>query len=407
VTEQSAPSWKALLVDSCTPLPNATEIREALFPDNSPLTLPLEEAAQVIDIELRRNGLTLHEEVAQRIRKLSLKGDNSAISKFLEKTGATILTTNYDKLAEELAAASGSQSIAPGLPIPRSSALVTVYHVHGSVDVPREMVVTSNDYFRFLNTESYFSRKLSTLLHENTVVILGYSLSDTNLKTILADYKAFTRNHSVSGSIILVARDAVPQLIKDYYAFSFGIRVIDSMLIHSFFLTITNALPAAEKSATSSRIGIRKVLYQKHTYVDTYLQLRVSFFEIVSAISAIGVSLTDPAVVALFSNVIDRKRVFTNESGAWEQYGHLASWLVYLASLIDIEGTSLQPIFLEAARRSLSTMSKSRELGYSWQAYNEWSDGWQQILPANRVLIRAHAEEHCTRSDALSLVKRP
>lgn len=368
VTDQSAPSWKALLIDSCTPLPNADAIREALFPDKAPLPLPLEEAAQVIDIELRRHGLTLHDEVAQLIHQLKLAGDNAVISSFLEKTGPTILTTNYDKLAEDLAIGAGSQSIAPGLPIPRSTAPVTVFHVHGSIDVPHEMVVTSNDYFRFLNIESYFSRKLSTLLHENTVVILGYSLSDTNLKTILADYKAFTKNHSVSGSIILVARNTVPQLIKDYYAFSFGIRVIDSMEIHAFFQSVTDALPAAANSVESSKVSIRKVLYEGYTYEDSYLKLRVSFYEIVSAISAIGVSLTAPEVVALFSQVIEKKRVLTTAGGAWEQYSHLAAWLVYLASLIEIEGTSLQLIFLNATVRSMSTMSKSQQRGYSWQA---------------------------------------
>ena len=72
--------------------------------------------------------------------------------------------------------------------IPRFNAKVKFYHVHGSVDIPHKMVVTTNDYMNFINHDSYFSRKLSTMLYENTVVILGYKLGDTNLKAILSEY---------------------------------------------------------------------------------------------------------------------------------------------------------------------------------------------------------------------------
>src|SRR5690606_382012 len=107
---------------------------------------------------------------------------NVHVAKFFSERQFRVVTTNYDKLAEELTGESECQSIAPGLPIPRSSANVKVYHVHGSIDSPENMVITSEDYFKFINGDSYFSRKLSTVLHENTVVILGYSLGDTNLK---------------------------------------------------------------------------------------------------------------------------------------------------------------------------------------------------------------------------------
>lgn len=406
VTKNKAPSWRGLLEDACTALPNGAQLRTALLPPGAAPPLPLEEAAQVLDIEFRRNGLSLHEQIASSINALKLLGNNSDITRFLESSGASVITTNYDKLIEGLAGKANVQSISPGLPIPRSTADVLVYHIHGSVDVPSEMVVTSNDYFRFLNSESYFFRKLSTLLHENTVVILGYSLSDTNLKTILSDYRAFTRHHSISGSIILISRDSVDQHIKDYYAFSFGIRVVDATEIHEFFRGVLAALPEAQKSAATSKLDIRKVLYSKHKYLDNYLRLPASFVEIVAAISAIGVRLTDPAVVTLFGEVIERKKRFTNENGAWEQYGHLAAWLVHLGSLIDIDDTSLEPAFLTAAQRSMETMSSTGRVGLSWQAYREWSGGWERLLPGNRALVRRHVEASSHWPDALQVVAR-
>ena len=90
------------------------------------------------------------------------------------------------------------------------------------------MVITSEDYFKFLNNDSYFSRKLSTVLHENTTVILGYSLGDTNLKAIINDYKGFSKSHVVGSNIFLISRNAVDQNVKDYYSHCYGIRVLDS-----------------------------------------------------------------------------------------------------------------------------------------------------------------------------------
>lgn len=138
-------------------------------------------------------------------------------------------------------------SLTPGLPIPRSSARVKVYHVHGSIDSPENMVVTSDDYFKFIHSESYFSRKLSTVLHENTVVILGCSLGDANLKSIISDYKGFSKNHVIGSNIFLVSRSKVDQPVKDYYAHCYGIRVIDETECHDFFSKLSSEILNAEK----------------------------------------------------------------------------------------------------------------------------------------------------------------
>lgn len=189
VTENDAPSWQGLLESVCDEAPNPTSLKEALFPSTGNNPLDLEEAAQVISIELTNVGKSIHHEIANQIRQLTLKGDTSDLVKFLGTRSFKVITTNYDKLLESLAGNLSCQSLTPGLPIPRSQARVKIYHVHGSVDSPDNMVVTSDDYFKFINAESYFSRKLSTVLHENTIVIIGYSLGDTNLKAIISDYK--------------------------------------------------------------------------------------------------------------------------------------------------------------------------------------------------------------------------
>ncbi|MBF6630264.1 MAG: SIR2 family protein [Comamonas sp.] len=406
VTENAAPSWQGLLEALCEKCENPVAIKESLFPTDSSNPLSLEEAAQVISIELLKNENKIHEEIASLIKSIEPKGDNSQISEFLSKRSFRVVTTNYDKLIEKLAGESDCHSLTPGLPIPRSQARVKVYHVHGSVDAPENMVVTSDDYFKFINSETYFSRKLSTVLHENTVVILGYSLGDTNLKTIISDYKGFSRNHVIGSNIFLVSRSRVTQYIKDYYSHCYGIRVIDNTDVHEFFRNLNSAIPEAEKCAESSISNIRKVIFENKRFTKDFLKAENSFIEIIASLAAIGISINDSRVVAALGYIIDTKTELTKENNAWEQYVHLARWLIYLACILELKGTSIEGAFLASTLRSMTTMRKGLYLGYSWHAYKSWSNKWDSIISSNRVLIKKHIEANTSWADALSIVHR-
>jgi hypothetical protein len=406
VSENSAPSWQGLLEAVCEKCENPVGIRETLFPPGGHNPLSLDEAAQVIAIELNKAGVGIHDEISNIVGPIKLKGDNSALQAFFGKQSFRVVTTNYDKLVEELCGNTDCQSLTPGLPIPRSSARVKVYHVHGSVDAPEGMVVTSDDYFKFINTESYFSRKLSTVLHENTVVILGYSLGDTNLKAIISDYKGFSRTHFIGSNIFLISRSPVEGYIKDYYAHCYGIRVIDKIEVHDFFKQLSSNIPEAEKNFDETLDNIKKVIYGGHHFTDEYLRLEMSFHEIVASLGAVGLSIDNPKVVTALGKIIEQKVKLTHESGAWPQYEHLARWLIYLASILELKGSSIEDIYLAAALRSMNTMSNRLQLGYSWHAYTAWSSKWAGIIAINRVLIKKYILEKTAWPDALAIVNR-
>lgn len=294
--------------------------------------------------------------------------------------------------------------MSPGLPIPRSQSRVKVYHVHGSVDSPENMVVTSDDYFKFINEESYFSRKLSTVLHENTIVILGYSLGDTNLKAIISDYKGFSKNHVIGSNIFLVSRSAVDQHIKDYYAHCYGIRVLDQLEVNDFFKTLNAYMPDADGKFAKSIENIRKVIFENMSFSKDYLRIEDTFFEIISSLAAIGVSINDKRVVKMLGNIIQAKIELTNENGAWVQYEHMARWLVYLASILELKGTSIEQVYLDATLRSMTTMRKELYTGYSWHAYKAWKNRWSSIIASNRAFIRKHIETNTKWPDAIDVV---
>ena len=405
VTDNDAPSWQGLLESICDLTPKPASLKAALFPAGGQSVLSLDEAAQVIAIELSKVDKKIHEEIATQIRAVALKGDNSAIQNFLTTRTFKVATTNYDKLIETLSGVTDCHSLTPGLPIPRSQSRVKIYHVHGSIDSPENMVVTSDDYFRFINGESYFSRKLSTVLHENTVVILGYSLGDTNLKAIISDYKGFSRSHVIGSNIFLISRSNIDQHIKDYYAHCYGIRVLDKIEVHDFFKSLNDALPEADKCVAQSIDNIRKVVIANHSFTKDCLRIENTFFEIVSSLAAIGVSINDARVVTALGSIIQSKIELTQENGAWVQYEHLARWLAYLASILELEGTSIEKVYLDAASHSMTTMRKGFYHGYSWDAYKSWINRWPGIIASNRALIRKHIEANETWPDALAVVR--
>ena len=406
LTNDAAPTWKELLEKCCEPLENAEELKAALFPAKEKNLLSPEEAAVVIHINLSKDGKSIHEEIAKYIASIKLQGKNPEIKKFFT-TASTfkIVTTNFDKLAEALIGKGKCQSIAPGLPIPRSDTDIEIYHIHGSIDSPTNMVVTADDYFNFLNNDSYFSRKLSTLLHENTVVILGYSLSDTNLKAIISEYNGVSRNQATWGNIIFVARRSVEQCVKDYYANCYGIRVLDSLEIDKFFDEVNKKWTEAQDCVKESKENLVKVLDNGKFFTDDYLKTEGSFFEIISSITAVGRSVNDANVVKMLGKIIKHKKGFSEEYEAWEQYVHLATWLVHLGALVDLKKTPIKDVFLEATLHSMSKMSRQQLLGYSWEAYNVWSRGWMKMIANNRKLIRDYIKIECYRPDALNIVE--
>ena len=266
------------------------------------------------------------------------------------------------------------------------------------------MVITSEDYFKFINSDSYFSRKLSTVLYENTVVILGYSLGDTNLKAIISDYKGFSKSHVVGSNIFLISRSEIDQNVKDYYFHCYGIRVLDGLKINIFFKDLNEAIPEAEKISERSLKSIRKVVNENHSFKDTYLKLEDSFYQIISAIAAEGLSWNNNKVVAMIGDIIETKTNLTKEHNAWEQYEHLARWLIYLGTIFEVRQTSIEGKYLDAVLRSMTTMRKDYYIGYSWHAYRAWKNRWPSMIVSNRVLIKKHIEENTTWSDSLAIV---
>ena len=92
-----------------------------------------------------------------------------------------IITTNYDRLFEE-AYGREISTIINDSQIPLATKRTQLYKIHGDIQFPESIVLTTNDYTDFFrNHNKPMWNKVKTLLAEKTIVFIGYSISDQNI----------------------------------------------------------------------------------------------------------------------------------------------------------------------------------------------------------------------------------
>lgn len=101
--------------------------------------------------------------------------------KKIRKNISSVITTNYDKLVEELF------EFKPliGNDILLSNPYGAVYKIHGCITEPDKIIITSDDYDRFDKKYELIRAQLLSLFIHNPIIFLGYSITDKNIKSIL------------------------------------------------------------------------------------------------------------------------------------------------------------------------------------------------------------------------------
>lgn len=407
VTDKVAPSWLKLLKECANKIEDGDALIEQLFPNNKPV-MPLEECASIIQARMQSKGKCLHSEIAKIICKLKLGNGAADVKEFVERfSDLKFITTNYDELIQNgLLKDKDSTTNSIGYPVNRQQKGVQIYHVHGSVRYPKKMVVTADDYFRFINQPDYFSKKIQTLIEENTTVIIGYSLEDINFRAILNNQRS-NRIHDINRqNIFFLSRSEVDQNVKDYYDRSYGLRVIDSTGIDDFIKNILVKHEGIKGRVAKSKNLLMPVLNGTKKFTDTYLKKCDSFFEIVATLSSNGIRISHPDVMKFLKDVLKRKDSFTSETGAWDQYVHLANWLIHLGSIMDIKETPLEEVYLSAVNTSFGNMSKKLVSGRSWHAFTAWKKGWYSLTYDNRQLIVENLNKNQISADCQEVIKQ-
>ena len=123
-------------------------------------------------------------EIIEQKREI-IKEKEEEVNSLSNITPTAIVTTNYDELLENIFKKK-EFSVCVGQEIMLSNSNSgTIYKIHGSISKVSSIVITQEDYDRFMAHSKYLYAKLMTLFWEYPIVFMGYSINDANVKDIL------------------------------------------------------------------------------------------------------------------------------------------------------------------------------------------------------------------------------
>ena len=133
--------------------------------------------------ELQHQGTKLHERAATFLAREGLEPTplhRDLLRLFKDSKAARIVTTNFDLLFEKAAQSLWGESPdvfrAPALPL--GDDFNGIVYIHGSVQRPRELVLTDSDFGRAYLTKGWARQFLLDLFSTYTVLFVGYSHED-------------------------------------------------------------------------------------------------------------------------------------------------------------------------------------------------------------------------------------
>jgi len=101
--------------------------------------------------------------------------------KKIRKNIGSIITTNYDEFIEKIF----EFNPLIGNNILLSNPYGSVYKIHGCVSDIDKIIITSEDYDRFIQKYELIRAQLLSLFIHNPIIFIGYNIGDENIKNIL------------------------------------------------------------------------------------------------------------------------------------------------------------------------------------------------------------------------------
>ena len=98
---------------------------------------------------------------------------------------AGVITTNYDDFLEKQFDGYTRYIGQTELIFSPIQGVAEIYKIHGSVEKPDSLVINEADYVEFSAKSKYLASKLMTIFMEYPIVFIGYSLSDSNVVSII------------------------------------------------------------------------------------------------------------------------------------------------------------------------------------------------------------------------------
>lgn len=131
--------------------------------------------------------------VSSEFDKMIIKDDSQSMKelelfKNLNGIIPCVITTNYDLFLEkEIFRGYKVYSRVSDYYFSEAQEIGDIYKIHGNMTYPSDIVITSEDYDNYRNNSKIISAKILSLLCDYPMIIMGYSMEDENVKSIISD----------------------------------------------------------------------------------------------------------------------------------------------------------------------------------------------------------------------------
>jgi|GEM_PF-2959237 len=245
--------------------------------EGCPLDTDYRDIAQYYEIEHSRNRLV--QKLRDRLDTLPVQP--TPVHEALVKLPVSAMfTTNYDDLLEQALRATKR----PFAPVVSnvdagfwSADRVQLVKLHGDLNQPESIVITAEDYERFTAQRPALARLLATILQTHTVLFLGYSATDPDLRLILTQVR--DESGRLARNLYTVQFDASPLTAKDLERR--GLRVVDlgaQSDVASRNATLCEWLQALDRQAVAEAKKLKPVIPQEPQTVAEVLTAEIQIW---------------------------------------------------------------------------------------------------------------------------------
>lgn len=159
------------------------------------------------NISLSRFKIYITKLLSQINLKSEMQHELTELKKVRKNIGS-IITTNYDKLIEQVF------EFKPlvGNDILLSNPYGSLYKIHGCISDPSKIIINEADYNDFNEKYELIRAQLLSLFIHNPIIFIGYSLDDENIKSLLKTIFTYIEPNSkeaelIRGNFLLVEYD--------------------------------------------------------------------------------------------------------------------------------------------------------------------------------------------------------
>ena len=413
VTQGEAPNWKALLrkiaegegfPDPFTDMNNIGvsmgEIASALVRKQDEVLAADKRYAALVPHERKALAdLQIKEAAAKYVAPLQPHpGESKDFHDLLHEIKPVwVVTTNYDDLFQKIHGK--TRTFLPNDVIVPTDGLVPVWNIHGTVVVPRSVVLTHEDYVEHLRPATYRQSKLAHLMAESTTLMLGYSYGDVNIQTAstiarstgLLDVRAARRPGD--SLIVHVARES--NVSQDVKRGPGGSNSITANEIKTLFQEILNKVKELREALKKAGQLFEAVKKDPSIVARVCIKDPAKLKALTEIIRDFPSAYYDFDVVSALGQLFSELSKKASNRGGFPFYG---VWLDHvLTMLLEWDLADMPPPIFDLLAGQLAKVvyyvdpDGDHVVGTSWLATDAWKNNKKKLAERPDLLEALHA----------------